>query len=165
MDALYALRSNLPGMITNNLPPDTDLTRASYWLLSIGLITAVPTVMSGTAQAYKMVAKQGMYQADGKTIKDKVKATIAHAVVNDISLFATAYVWWTRRQIAATTIAGKMGVGSVSTSSAAYAPATWMVAAEVVAMMLMFFGASIGGSLTYNYGIGFSAMSSGKKTQ
>lgn len=116
----------------------------------------------------QMFTKQGMYEADGKTLKTKSKAVIAHAITNDLVLAVTTYLWWTRRSQATDTLAGKLGVGSVATAEAAYAPQLWQVLAEVVAMGVLFFAASIGGALTYNYGVGFSAAgkgSSGKKSQ
>jgi hypothetical protein len=132
----------------------------------LGLVTSIPAVMSGGQQAVQMFAKQGMYEADGKTLKQKSKAVIAHAVTNDLVLAATTYVWWTRRQQANATLAGKLGVGSLATAEAAYAPQMWQVVAEVIAMGVLFFAASIGGALTYNYGVGFApAGKSGKKAQ
>lgn len=113
----------------------------------------------------QLFQKQGMYEADGKTLKTKVKATIAHAVVNDVVLAANAFVWWSRRKAAEGTLMGKLGAGTLATSEAAYVPATWMVVAEALSMGLLFFGANIGGSLTYNYGVGFSAASSKGKKQ
>lgn len=107
-----------------------------------------------------------MYEADGKTLKEKTKKTIAHAVINDVMLAGAGYVWWLRRQAAQETLVGKMGVGSVSTGAAAYAPAGWQVVVEVLAMGLMLFAASIGGALTYNHGVGFApAGKSSKKAQ
>jgi Tfp pilus assembly protein PilX len=123
--------------------------------------------MSGGQQAVQLFSKQGMYEADGKTLKTKTKAVIAHAVTNDLVLAATTYVWWTRRQQANATLAGKLGVGSLATVEAAYAPQMWQVIAEVIAMGVLFFAASIGGALTYNYGVGMSIgkAGSGKKVQ
>lgn len=106
-----------------------------------------------------------MYEADNKTLKVKTKATIAHAVVNDIVLAANAFVWWSRRKQAEGTLMGKLGVGSLATKEAAYVPLTWMVVVEALSMGLLFFGANIGGALTYNYGVGFSAASSKGKKQ
>jgi hypothetical protein len=82
-------------------------------------------------------------------------------------LAATTYVWWTRRQQANATLAGKLGVGSLATVEAAYAPQMWQVIAEVIAMGVLFFAASIGGALTYNYGVGMSIgkAGGGKKVQ
>ncbi|QIW98742.1 hypothetical protein AMS68_004260 [Peltaster fructicola] len=165
LDILHTVKPNLPGSVTSYIPADFDLTRASYYLLSLGLLTAIPAVVTGGQQAVKLFARQGMYEADGKTLKIKTKATIAHAVVNDIALAASAYVWYAKHQAANSTIVGKLGLSS----EALYAPALWMVAAQVITFGLLLFGASIGGALTYQYGVGFSAVGTsnnvGKKSK
>lgn len=165
LDVLTTVRGNLPASITSYVPADFDLTRASYYLLGLGLIAAVPAVMSGGQQAVKLISRQGMYESDGKTLKQKTKATIAHAVTIDIALAASAYVWYAKHQAASTTIAGKLGI----TSEATYAPALWMVALQVLAFGILGFGANIGGALTYQYGVGFEAVKTsntvGKKGQ
>lgn len=135
-------------------------------MLSLGLITSIPAVMSGGQQAVQLFSKQGMYEADGKTLKLKSKAVIAHAVTNDLVLAVTTYLWYSRRQQAANTLAGKLGVESLATAEAAYAPQMWQVIAEVLALGVLLFAASIGGALTYNYGVGFApAGKAGKKSQ
>ena len=156
LDILHSLGGNLPNAIANALPPANDLSRAAYYLLSLGLITSIPAVMSGGQQAVQLFSKQGMYEADGKTLKLKSKAVIAHAVTNDLVLALTTYLWYSRRQQAADTLAGKLGVGSLATAEAAYAPQLWQVIAEVLALGVLLFAASIGGALTYNYGVGFA---------
>ena len=163
LDALYAALPRLPKTWASSVPPSTDLTRASYYLMSLGLITAIPAVMSGGVQAVAMFNKQGMYESNGKTLKTKVKATIAHGILNDVVLAVAGYIWYTRRT-AAQTVLGKLGVGSLSTAQASYAPDAWMVGTEVAILGLMFYAASVGGALTYNFGVGMS-IGSGKKTQ
>lgn len=159
MDFVHQARPNLPPSITTHLLSTTDLTRASYYLILLGLITAVPAIVTGAAETIKMISKQGLYEADGKTVKNKVKASFAHAAAIDVAMAITAYTWYARRQQLTDSLAGKLGLES----AAPFAPATWMVAAEVVAFMVMGMGANIGGTLTYNFGVGFSAMSSGNK--
>lgn len=165
LDILHTVKGNLPSSVTTYIPADFDLTRASYYLLGLGLITAVPAVVTGGQQAVKLFSRQGMYEADGKTLKVKTKATIAHAVVNDVALAASAYVWYAKHQAANNTLVGKLGV----TPEGTYAPALWMVALQVVTFGILLFGASIGGALTYQYGVGFSAVgtssSVGKKNK
>lgn len=173
LDTLYTLRPNLPETLTSTLPVATDLTRASYYLLSLGLITSIPAVMSGGAQAFKMISKQGLYEADNKTVKPKVKATIVHALANDVVILLSAYMWWCRRAARNETVEAMMGktmgvdLGAATTQAAAYAPAGWMAAVSVVMTGLLFWSASIGGALTYNYGVGFAPKSgaSVKKAQ
>ena len=162
IDILHTLSPQLPSSINSNLAPAADLTRASYYLISIGLITAIPAILTGGFEAMKMINKQGMYESDGKTIRDKVKATFAHAIANDIVIAVSAYMWYLRREQANNTLAGKLGIGS----QAAYAPATWMVGTGAGITMLMMMAANIGGVLTYNFGVGFTSTGAGsKKTQ
>lgn len=123
------------------------------------MITAVPAVITGGQQAVKLFSRQGMYEADGKTLKLKTKATIAHAVFNDVALALSAYVWYAKHQAANNTIVGKLGI----TNEAAYTPALWMVAAQIVTFGILLFAASIGGALTYQYGVGFSAVGTSAK--
>ena len=144
----------------------------SYYLLSIGLLTAIPTLLTGIREAVVLVQRQGLYEpaegvGNGMVMRTKVKAMIAHAVANDVVMAATAYIWYTKRNAARNSFAGKMGMGSVSTGAAAYAPTTGIVIAEAALFVLLMVAANIGGTLIYVFGIGFSAGggSKGKKKQ
>jgi len=164
LDVLHAVSGYLPNFITSNLLLTTDATRASYYLLSLGLLTAIPAVTTGVGEAIKAIKKQGLNEKDNGPIKAKFKATIAHAVSMDIVLALAAYIWYCRRSAAANTLAGKMGVGSLSTGEAAYAPATWMVVVEAIFGVLLAFSANIGGTLTYNFGFGMAIGGANKKS-
>ncbi|KAF2168567.1 hypothetical protein M409DRAFT_21317 [Zasmidium cellare ATCC 36951] len=161
LDILNHVRTSLPSTLSNNLLSAAEMSKASYYLLSIGLISSIPAVVTGGREAVVMIAKQGMWDSDGKTttMKPKVKATIAHALMNDVVIAVSTYVWYSRRAAANNSLAGKVGAAS------AYTPATWMVIAEVVVTVLMMMAANVGGVLTYNFGVGFSRMDSGKKSQ
>lgn len=112
----------------------------SYYALCAGLLTSIPAVMSGGAQAFKMIQSQGLYEQDKKTIKPKVKITLAHAAINDVVIAVSAYIWWIKRQ------------GTIVT----YQPDTWVVGASVLLGLALVFTANLGGTLTYNYGVGMS---------
>lgn len=163
LDVLYGISGYLPAAISSALPVSTDISRASYFLLSLGLLTSIPAVTTGVGEAKKAIDKQGLYEKDGKTIKQKFKGVIAHAIANDIVIAVMAYIWYCRRSAAANTVAGKLGVGSASTAEAAYMPAVWMVVVEALMGGLQIFAANIGGSLTYNYGFGMAIGAGGKK--
>ena len=140
------------------------MTRASYFLLSLGLLSSIPAITTGLGEAKKAIDKQGLYERDGKTIKQKFKGVIAHAIVNDIVVALMTYIWYCRRSAANNSIAGKLGSGSAAlTAEAAYAPVMWMVVVEALMGGLQLFGASIGGSLTYNYGFGMAIGAGGRK--
>lgn len=166
LDVLHALSPRLPARITNSLPIATDMTRASYFLLSLGLLFSIPAITTGIGEAKKAIDKQGLYEADGKTIKTKFKGVIAHALANDIVVAVMTYVWYCRRAAAKETLAGKLGAVVGATPEAAYTPMAWMVTVEALMLALQLFAANIGGSLTYNYGFGM-AIGSGasRKTQ
>lgn len=161
LDIFAAASPRLPASITASTPPISDLSRASYFLLSLGLITAVPAVITGGVETVKMISKQGMYEADGKTLKTKVKATFAHAVFNDIVLAVAGFIWYSRKAQVTESLAGKLGLGG----EVSYAPEFWMVVAGGLITALQMFAANIGGTLTYNYGVGFQSLSAGKKAQ
>jgi uncharacterized membrane protein len=135
------------------------MTRASYYLLSMGLLSAIPAVVTGGREFIMMLKKQGMYEADGKTVRTKVKATIAHALANDVVLAISTYIWYTRRSQVKDTLAGKVP----GSAAAAYAPSSAIVFAEGAIMALLVFAANIGGTLTYNYGVGFSSLGAANK--
>lgn len=111
-----------------------------------------------------MIQKQGMYESDGVTIKTKVKATIAHAVAMDVLLAVSTWIWYSRRQVSEGG-GGGMDVEKSTTDAAVYAHSTSFVVAEIFTLGLLLLGANIGGTLTYNYGVGFSSLSAaaGKK--
>lgn len=165
LDIAHALTPRLPVSITGSFPVATDMTRASYFLLSLGLLFSIPAVTTGIGEAKKAIDKQGLYEVDGKTIKQKFKGVIAHAIANDIVIAVMTYVWWQRRSAAKATLAGKIGVSALSTPEAAYAPAFWMVVVEGLMGAMQLFAANIGGSLTYNYGFGMAIGAGGKKAQ
>ncbi|PPJ51369.1 hypothetical protein CBER1_08411 [Cercospora berteroae] len=159
LDILHTYRTSLPAFAQNALLGPNDITRSSYYLLSLGLLTAIPAVVTGGRELIMMISKQGMHEADGKTVRTKVKATIAHAVANDIVIAVSTYIWYSRRAQVNDTIAGKIP----GTAAAAYAPSSAFVFAEFLTLGLLLMGANIGGTLTYNYGVGFSSLSAGKK--
>lgn len=135
-----------------------DMTRASYYLLSLGLLSSIPALVTGGGELVKMIKKQGMHDAEGN-VRTKVKATIAHAIANDIVIFASTYIWYTRRSQVKNSIAGRVP----GTESAVYAPSKGIVFAEFVITAILLFAANIGGVLTYNYGVGFTSLSAGKE--
>jgi len=128
----------LPSALTSLVPYSSEISRLSYYALSAGLLSSLPSIATGVANAAQSIKTQGMYEADGKTLKPKVKVIAAHAVANDVVIAASAYMWWVRRQ----------------SNSPTYAPDGWMVGLSAVLGVALLFAANLGGSLVYNYGIG-----------
>ncbi|KAF2859381.1 hypothetical protein K470DRAFT_258870 [Piedraia hortae CBS 480.64] len=128
----------LPKALETCLPSPHDSPQATYFLLSLGLLTSIPAVLSGVAQAKKTIAKQGLHEVDGTTIKLKFKALIGHALINDVVILGLTFVWWKRRSLPA-------GVLEL-----------WMLVTEVVLAAMQLFAAGIGGKLVYQFGFGLA---------
>lgn len=125
------------------------MSRISYWALGAGLLTSLPSAASGVAQAAKMVQAQGLYDQSGK-MKQKAKVLVAHALINDLVIAVSAWVWWKRRN-ASTVEYIKEGL-----NPATYEPQTWMVGLSIVLGAALLFGANLGGTLVYDYGMGLT---------
>lgn len=131
----------------------------------------IPALITGIREAVVLIAKQGMYESDatGDTVKmrPKVAAMIIHALFNDVVLAVSTYIWLKKRNAAKYSIPGKLGVGTMATGAAAFAPENWMVYTEIPMFLLTLMATNIGHVLVLNFGIGFSAGggSAGKKKQ
>jgi len=98
----------------------------SYYTTVLALITAIPAIME----------LMPLIQRDGLNTP-KARTGVAHAMLNDLGVFALAYNWWTRRAVND------------------FAPSTTNLAISVaLALPASSFAAYLGGSLVYEYGMG-----------
>jgi hypothetical protein len=148
----YATTTFKPEFLTSRFGAPSvllDMTRISYFLLCAGLITTVPAIMSGNIQLVGMIKKNGgpwEKDATGKqksTMVPKIKATITHAIMNDLVFVANLYSWYIRRDKVGAVNLGKVPFDMNIYISAALLP-------------LLLFSAKIGGTLTYNHGVGLN---------
>ena len=151
LDILYGLTTQVvkPAFLTTRFAhPNTllDITRLGHFMLCAGLIMTIPTIMSGNVQLVGMIKKNGgpwAKDAEGKqtsTMVPKIKAAIVHALINDLVFVVGIYSWYQRRVVE--------NVGNV--------PSGLNMTISAVLLPMMLFSASIGGSLTYNHGVGLS---------
>ncbi|GAM86837.1 hypothetical protein ANO11243_048570 [Dothideomycetidae sp. 11243] len=142
LDALQPIHDSLPASVLSILPPAVELHRISFYALSAGLLTAVPAVLSGGAQAVQIFQTTGVWEKGGG-LKPKVKAVLFHAITMDIILAAAAWVWSgrDRNEVAFTKEWGRAGIA-------------------VALSLALMFSMNLGGQLTYNWGMG---MTMGKK--
>lgn len=151
LDILYGLTTSIlqPTFLTSRFAHPTtllDITRLGHFMLCAGLLTTIPTIMSGNIQLVGMIKKNGgpwAKNAEGKptsTMVPKIKATIVHALLNDLVFLVGVYQWYQRRAVE--------NVGKVPSDGGMIMSATLLP--------LLFFSAAIGGSLTYNHGVGLS---------
>jgi uncharacterized membrane protein len=139
---------------TNITPFLGDITRFSHYLNIIGLITAVPAVATGAFELFGMIKRQDLanklQKSQDKTatvqkMHPKMKIAFLHAGLNDLAVFGSAYNWWTR------------------STAAGYAPTDANVLLGVVALTAISFSGYLGGVLVYEYGVGVTTTSEGKR--
>jgi len=148
IDILYAATTKLSlSFLTSSLSTSLpDLARASHYLQALGLITAIPAVLSGAQQMLKMKSSGQAFEADNQTMKPKFKLTLSHAALNDIALATTAYSWYIRRD----------QVGLLPTDA--------NLAISAMVLPLLLFSAKLGGTLVYNHGAGINLAKKGKSS-
>ena len=105
--------------------------------------------MSGNIQLVGMIKKNGgpwEKDATGKakdTMVPRIKATITHAVVNDLVFVIGLYSWYIRKDKE-----GAINIGKI--------PSNTNIAISAVLLPFLMFAAKIGGTLTYNHGVGLN---------
>ncbi|KAJ4381715.1 hypothetical protein N0V86_003079 [Didymella sp. IMI 355093] len=113
----------------------------SYYSTILTILTTLPAVVTGVAQLAPVIQRDGFQSK-------KAKVGAVHALLNDIALFATIYNWWTRSQ--------QIGF-TPSTSN--------VLISSALALPVTMYSAYLGGSLVYEYGMGFSKTTPLKKAQ
>jgi uncharacterized membrane protein len=113
----------------------------SYYSTILTILTTLPAVVTGIIQLSPVIQRDGF-----KSKKAKVGAM--HALLNDVALFATIYNWWTRSQ--------QIGFTPNTTN---------VLISSALALPVTMYSAYLGGSLVYEYGMGFSKSSPLKKAQ
>lgn len=96
LDTIYGVQRylNISLSLVSSLTTLPELGKAAHYIQALGIITAVPSIMTGVQQALKIYGNGGLYEADGKTIRAKMKMTIAHAALNDLVAVASIWSWW-----------------------------------------------------------------------
>jgi|SRR5690242_10399739 len=113
----------------------------SYYSTIVTILTTLPAVVTGVAQLAPLIQRDGFQSK-------KAKVGAVHALLNDIALIGTIYNWWTRSQ--------QIG----------FTPSTTNVLVSAgLALPVTMYSAYLGGSLVYEYGMGFSRSSPLKKSQ
>ncbi|KZM28143.1 uncharacterized protein EKO05_0005828 [Ascochyta rabiei] len=112
----------------------------SYYSTILTILTTLPAIVTGVIQLSPVIQRDGFQSK-------KAKVGAVHALINDIALFATIYNWWTRSQ--------QVGFAPSSTN---------VFVSSALALPLTMYSAYLGGSLVYEYGMGFTRGNS-KKTQ
>jgi uncharacterized membrane protein len=140
LDVLYAATTKLQlAPLVNSVGPSLpDICRGAHYLQAIGLITAVPAVLSGAQQLIRMKSTNQAFEADGKTMRPKFQTALTHAALNDVAVLTAAYSWYARR--------GNVGL----------LPSDTNLLISVLLLPILSFSAYLGGTLVFNYGVGMN---------
>lgn len=149
LDVLYGATTylRLPFLVNNLASTLPDIGKASYYLHILGVITALPATASGSQQLVQIYKNGGLYEADGKTMRAKMRIGLLHAALNDVVLAASVWTWYTRNTEKYTQ------------------PNVLHVLLSCVMLPALLFSANLGGTLVYNYGAGLSIGKAGKSSK
>jgi uncharacterized membrane protein len=164
LDIIYGLatHANTAPLLANIYdvkPYLSDITRVSQLLLTVGLFSSIPAVLTGAYELFALLSRQAIADklaaADSAEKKKevvrkthpKVKMAFIHALIMDLVVAANAYNWWTRRNAPA-------GMPSD-------------INVLVSALQAPFFAGagSLGAQMVYRHGVGVYAAGSMKKDQ
>lgn len=133
---------SVPGL---NLLPLATVPATSYFLLSIGLLTAVPAIATGVPELLGMIARQDLAKKLSNSpnkldvlakMHPKLKIAFMHALINDIAILGSAYSWYLRRGVTG------------------YVPSDAQALGSLACLIGVFGSAALGGMLVYDYGVG-----------
>jgi uncharacterized membrane protein len=122
-----------------------EMARFSHYLNIIGLLTAVPAVLTGGQQLMTMIKKQDLAAkfeksqnktATAQKMHPKLKLGFAHAIINDAVFAGSAYNWWAKR------------------SAPGHAPDEMSLYISAGLLVSMATAAYFGGSMVYDHGVG-----------
>jgi len=117
----------------------TSITKLGHISNVAGFATSFIALNSGIWEGYNIYRQKGFNMQD-----PVVSTTVYHAALNDVSVAAAGYNWWTMRNVAG------------------FVPST--TNAAVAALIFAGIGVSgyLGGSLSYKYGVGVQRMGEAK---
>lgn len=104
----------------------------------MAVVTAIPAVLSGIAQASVLVNSKGFEARSAKMMQ-------LHALIMDVSIVGTAYNWYTRKRAEGHMSSGINGIVSAAVFG------------------LVAFSGFIGGRLVFEHGVGVSRIGKEKK--
>ncbi|WWC66123.1 uncharacterized protein I206_100023 [Kwoniella pini CBS 10737] len=141
------------------LPPRATLNTLAYYSAGLGVISALPAIITGLGEAYELIRKE--YIQKGKdwnkvidsawNMKDtggrKIKMTIKHASMNDLVVGLAGYNWY----------------------RGAYYPGQKLpqitLLLNAIALPALLYSAMLGGRLVYEYAMGIQRQGHGKEVR
>lgn len=150
LDSLYGITTHYDiSALRAVVPHLADISKAAYFSNLLGIITAIPSALTGFSELYAMISSKGIWQkirkeSTGETVYAGMNPTVrhglAHGALNDIALLASVYNWWTRRNVPG------------------YTPNGMNVLLSMAMLPSLMFSAYLGGAMVYKYGVGVMRM-------
>jgi uncharacterized membrane protein len=130
-----------------------NLALVSHYNLLAGLLASIPAIITGFAQLYDIIKKHGEYfEADGKTVKPKIKAMIMHSLLIYAVVAGSGLLFW--------------GSHRIAKKAGRYGTEVWMQILSVGLTGTLVFAANLGMKAVYVYGVGVGrASDQGKKAE
>jgi len=148
LNVLYGVTAYLP----TNLPFTADkenlgtLAILGYFSNILGMLTSIPALLTGFAELYAMIDANGLYQTNKngeKALVPKVKTTLTHAGLNDVTILLALYNWLLTRK------------------AEDFKPAGHQIVISGAALLTALYAAYLGGGLVYSKGVGVQRMGTG----
>jgi uncharacterized membrane protein len=137
LDLLQALlHFNPQSLALNDIGATIDIAKSAHYVQALGVISAVPAIITGAIDAIKAARSQDIYDKQTQALKPKFRNLCLHSVVATIAVLANFGLWYRRK-------------GNTPELKPAQ---LWM---EAASLGLMFLGANVGGKLVFQYGMGF----------
>ncbi|KAJ9629914.1 hypothetical protein H2203_002299 [Taxawa tesnikishii (nom. ined.)] len=130
-----------------------DISRFGYFSHVLGVLTALPSMTSGTAELWELYKTGGINRKDkeqtnpktaNEVIDSSVKIGVAHGALNAVAFGVSTYAIWARR-----------GVPN-------FAPGRASIILSLLTLPGVALSAALGGELVYGKGIGVARMGPAK---
>jgi len=153
LNIVYAATLYVPALVpfNNDQANIGAITILGYFINVAGIITSIPSLLTGFAELYAMIKKRGLYTTDKqsgrKTIEPVVKTALTHAGLNDVVVGGAIYHWLMERD----------------RPHEDYRPYRHQLVLSAGALVMTLYAAYLGGSLIYTHGVGVQRMGTGEE--
>jgi uncharacterized membrane protein len=156
LDALYGLTQTYRTVraLAAVAPWLPQIAQFAYFSHALGVLTAVPSMTSGTAEFWELYRKGGINQEDKKrtnpcksgdeVVDSSIKIGAVHGVLNAVAFGVSGYAVWTRFR------------------TPNFAPGRTSLILSVLTLPGVAISAALGGELVYGKGIGVQRMGPAK---
>jgi uncharacterized membrane protein len=139
-------RLNADSFAAKPLTNDIDIYRGAYYVQTLGLITAIPAIVTGITSTTQIARSQGVIDKQAKNLRPKFVKTFFHSLASTIAILGNLVIWYRGRSAGKKLEPVALGI-------------------ETALCVLLFIGANIGGTLVFTHGMGFSGLQRKRKPE